>query len=176
MLGPLVPSTDPDRATAISVQARIWWFQGRLDAHVDPAAYAAYLAATPTAAAARPDRLILARIEDIQRRLGMAAAGEDGGASLPSWQLHAPRADLGVKAVDGAAAGGRGRGDDAGTGTGTGTGPDAPYPEQFRAVIEAVTSGKPVSGVREIPNTVIRQAVSFVFWFCCVPPLFDGKG
>lgn len=146
MLGTLVPSADMDRATSICLQARIWWFEGRLGEQVDPAAYAAYLAANPSAP--RPDPPVLARIEDIQRRLGVAGAAGDG-SGVPSWQAHAPTADLAVKALDGAARGAAGEGDQ-----------DAPYPEHFKAVIEAVTLGKPVPGVREIPSTVIRQPVS----------------
>lgn len=144
MLGSLLPSADMERATGISVQARVWWFQSKLGQQVDPVAYSAYLSANPSAP--RPDPAILARIEEIQVRLGMTST-----SSVPSWQAHAPKADLGVKALDGAERGSSG---------GEGGGQEAPYPEHFKAVIEAVTLGKPVPGVREIPSTVIRQPVS----------------
>jgi hypothetical protein len=66
---------------------------------------------------------------------------------LPAWMAQAPqKVDLSKKADDGDAHGGVGEG-------------QAPYPAHFQAIIEAVTMGKPVPGVREIPNTVVRQAV-----------------
>ncbi len=80
----------------------------------------------------------------------------------------------GNSAADGTNEGGVGAG--AGTGAGRGTtsstpavagssgggggGNGAPYPEQFQAIIEAVTTGKPIAGVKEIPDTVLRPSVS----------------
>lgn len=141
MLGTLLPSTDMARAASTSLQARIWWFGTKQGVTIAPDSYAAYLAShpgTPT-----PEPAILARIEDVQRRMGLTG----GPSDVPSWQVHAPKADLGVKASDGVAREGGGGGD------------DAPYPEHFRAVIEAVTQGKPVPGIKEIPNTVVRLPV-----------------
>jgi hypothetical protein len=69
-----------------------------------------------------------------------------------------------VKAADGVA-----------KGEGGGGGEDAPYPEHFKAVIEAVTLGKPVPGIKEIPNTVVRLpvsaslfAISVAIWASCL--------
>lgn len=134
-----MPSADMQRATATSLQARIWWFRSKQGIEISPDSYTAYLESHPDAAT--PEPAILARIEDVQRRMGMKSA-----SSLPSWQVHAPRADLGVKAADAMDHLGGAVGDDA----------DAPYPEHFRAIIEAVTTGKPVEGIKEIPNTVVR--------------------
>lgn len=142
MLGPLMPSTDMNRAVGICLQARMWWFHSKLGRKIDHLAYFAFLTANPEAMP--PDEAILARMEEIQIHMGMTPS-----PAVPSWQAHAPRADLGVKAVDGA---GRGGGKEGGQ--------DAPYPEHFKSVIEAVTTGKPVPGVRDIPSTVVRQPVS----------------
>jgi hypothetical protein len=139
MLGNLVPSADMQRATATSLQARIWWFRSKQGIEISPEAYAAQLASHPDAVT--PEPAILARIEDVQRRMGLKSS-----SSFPSWQVHAPKADLGVKADDATSHAGAGVGEDA----------DAPYPEHFRAIIEAVTTGKPVEGIKEIPNTVVR--------------------
>ena len=147
MLGPLVPSTDMEKATALSLQARLWWFQSHLGLKIDLVTYFAHKSENPDPPA--PDEAILAKIEDIQRRLGIAADQAD----VPSWQTYAPKANLGIKATDG----------DAGQGeSSTAEGQDAPYPERFKAVIEAVTTGKPVPGVKEIPNTVVSQPVSIL--------------
>ncbi|KAL1884364.1 hypothetical protein VTK73DRAFT_58 [Phialemonium thermophilum] len=149
-LGALVPSADMIRATATCLQARIWWFQSRVGHTIDPAAYAVYLARHSDAP--RPDVNVLARIEEVQLRLGVTRAG---GSAVPSWQIYAPKADLRIKATDGVASG---HADDESLGTGGGSADeDAPYPEQFRAIIEAVTLGKEVSGIKEIPNIVVRQ-------------------
>lgn len=140
MLGSLLPSTDMARATSISLQARTWWFSTKQGVTIAPDSYTAYLASHP--GTPYPEPAILALIEDVQRRMGVTGP-------VPSWQAHAPKADLGVKAADGAA-----------KGEGAGGGDDAPYPEHFKAVIEAVTLGKPVPGIKEIPNTVVRLPVS----------------
>jgi hypothetical protein len=147
MLGPLSSSSDRQQALGIALQARIWWYQSRLGVEIPRDGYEAYCLSS--GGSSRPDAALVAKIDDIRRRM---AAAEDqtpassGQQQLPAWQTQAPKADLRVKADDGITR------DDSG-------GQDAPYPEHFRAIIEAVTTGKAVSGVREIPNTVVRQAV-----------------
>lgn len=143
MLGTTLPSTDMARAASISLQARIWWFSTKQGVTLTPDSYTAYLSSHPDTHT--PEPAILARIEDVQRRMGVT-----GPSNVPSWQVHAPKADLRVKASDGVA-----RED--------GGGDDAPYPEHFKAVIEAVTHGKPVPGIKEIPNTVVRLPVRVMF-------------
>ncbi|KAL8299611.1 hypothetical protein RB593_009474 [Gaeumannomyces tritici] len=61
----------------------------------------------------------------------------------PAWQQSAPKLDL---RVDRNAAGGGDSGD------------AAPYPNHFAELIAAVRANKPVPGVREIPDTVVRDA------------------
>ncbi|KAK0705105.1 hypothetical protein B0H67DRAFT_451235, partial [Lasiosphaeris hirsuta] len=147
MLGPLTTGFERQKALGITLQARIWWYQSRLNISIDRAAYEAYLGSAPTAAS--PDPTLLIKIEDIQRRMGIVSASGALGSGpspgdLPAWMVDAPqKVDLNKKADDGVA---------------HGAGADAPYPAHFQAIIEAVTTGKPVPGVREIPNTVVRQA------------------
>ena len=71
----------------------------------------------------------MALIGDIQQRM-------DVTGPVSSWQAHAPKADLRVKATDGAAK--KGAEAEAREGCGAG-GDDAPDPEHFKTVIEAVT-------------------------------------
>jgi len=152
MLGPLTNGFERQKALGITLQARIWWYKSRLNIDIDRAAYENYLAAQQSPS--NPDPVLLDKIEEIQRMMGTvsAAAGSTGGDSsdseLPAWQLQTPKVDLSKKADDGAVR------EEGGEGGG-----NAPYPEHFQAIIEAVTLGKPVPGVREIPNTVVRQAV-----------------
>ncbi|KAK3315137.1 hypothetical protein B0H66DRAFT_564612 [Apodospora peruviana] len=143
MLGPLQPGFDREKALGISLQARIWWYKSRLDVEIDRAAYEAYLAAADPSAHLCPDPSLLIKVGDIQQRMASATAAP----ALPSWQLQAPKVDPNKKADDGAS-----------SHDGKGGGQDAPYPDHFQAIIEAVTTGKPVPGVREIPNIVVRPA------------------
>ena len=156
MLGPLSNSFERQKALGITLQARIWWYKSRLGIDIDRAAYEGYCT-SGTAAASAVDSSLLVRIGDIQQRMGLApTSDESSSSSLPAWMVEAPqKVDLNKKADDGARSGG---GPDRGSGSGNG---DAPYPAHFQAIIDAVTTGKPVPGVREIPNTVVRQAVRF---------------
>jgi len=167
MLGPLSNTFERQKALGVTLQARIWWYKSRLNIDVDRNAYDSY--ASSSHHPYQPDSALLDKVEEIQRHMGLmsdnsaAAApdsfanGFDGGNSsrLPEWMVSAPRkVDLLKKADDGATRSPHGDG---------GGGHDAPYPAHFQAIIEAVTTGKPVPGVKEIPNTVIRQAVGSIF-------------
>ncbi|KAL2171623.1 hypothetical protein VTG60DRAFT_2191 [Thermothelomyces hinnuleus] len=161
-LGPsLLGTTDGfsrQKALSTTLQARIWWYKSRFNTDVDRAAYEAYSASHPSSC---PDSAILAKLEEIRQRM----AGEGGGAggapgsatsssssssssaaganqNIPAWQRNAPKVDLSKKADDGV--------------NHSNTGDGAPYPENFQALIEAVTTGKPIPGIKEIPDTVVR--------------------
>ena len=138
------------KALSTTLQARIWWYKSRFNLDIDRAAYEAYsVSHAPTC----PDAGILAKLEEIQLRMGggsgtAASSSSSSAASqnIPAWQLNAPKVDLSKKA------------DDSGGHTNLGDG--APYPENFQALIEAVTMGKPIPGIKEIPDTVVRPPVS----------------
>jgi len=40
------------------------------------------------------------------------------------------------------------------------TSADAPYPESFAQIVEAIQTGKPVDGIREIEERIVREPVS----------------
>ncbi|KAK3320817.1 hypothetical protein B0T19DRAFT_403437 [Cercophora scortea] len=148
MLGPLPNGPERQTALGICLQARIWWYKSRLNIEIDRSAYEAYLASSSSSSSSAdppssPDPDLLTKIEEIQRRMGVPAPAP--GPPLPAWQLDAPKVDPTKKADDLVSHGG-----DASS-------QDAPYPAHFQAIIDAVTTGKPVPGVREIPNTVVRQ-------------------
>lgn len=62
-----------------------------------------------------------------------------------AWQQAAPKLDLRV---------------DRNAVSGSDSGDAAPYPNHFAELIAAVRANKPVPGVREIPDTVVRDPVS----------------
>lgn len=138
------------KALSTTLQARIWWYKSRFNSDIDRASYEAYCASHPSSS---PDASILAKLDEIQQRMGGGAPGSSSSSTsaaaspnIPAWQLNAPKVDLSKKADDGASH--------------TNTGDGAPYPENFQALIEAVTLGKPIPGIKEIPDTVVRPPVS----------------
>ena len=149
MLGPLSNSFERQKALGVTLQARIWWYKSKFNIDIDRTAYEDFASSRRqvdgAAAAAGPvDSSLLDKMEDIQRRMGSVPDTTSG--NLPAWMVEAPqKVDLNKKADDGAVR-------DAQAGGG-----NAPYPAHFQAIIEAVTTGKSVPGVREIPNTVVRQ-------------------
>jgi len=168
MLGPLSNSLERQKALGVTLQARIWWYASRQSITIDRAAYESWFAASESRGVG-VDAALLEKISEIQTRMGISSpsfsssqtGNGDGGNSLPAWMVSAPqKVDLAKKADDGAGVEHTGGGTSGGGGGGGG---EAPYPAHFQAIIEAVTTGKPVVGVREIPNTVVRQAVSFLF-------------
>lgn len=152
------------KALSTTLQARIWWYKSRFNTDIDRASYEAYTVSHPSSS---PDASILGKLEEIQERMGGGSGGSSTSASqgqsqsqnIPAWQLNAPKVDLSKKADDGASH--------------TNTGDGAPYPENFQALIEAVTTGKPIPGIKEIPDTVVRPPVSTppsLSPFCSLPP------
>lgn len=70
---------------------------------------------------------------------------------IPSWQRSAPRNALKIDKAAAAAQAGAGYGSGAGAG-------EAPYSDKFAKVVEAIQTGKELEGIKQIPDTVIRQA------------------
>lgn len=132
------------------VQSRIWYFQAKRAIDVDRASYDRF--AAQDAAAARLDRALLDRLVQVQERM-RAMTDPD----VPAWQARAPTVDVSRKADDDHEAEGH---DGVAARTTPGHGADeAPYPLGFQQVMEAVTSGQPVPGVRDIPNSIVRAPV-----------------
>lgn len=151
MLGPLSNTFERQKALGVTLQARIWWYKSKFNVEIDRTAYESYITTTTTPHSI--DSALLDKIDDIQRRMGTTTTAGSVTGNLPAWMVEAPqKVDLSAKADDGGAAR---------EGGGGGGGSSAPYPAHFQAIIEAVTTGKTVPGVRDIPNTVVRQEVRF---------------
>lgn len=135
-------------ATSIDlmVRSRIWFFNRRFGTDIDFSAYKQWLTSHPDHRA--PDAVVVDKVNKVLRRLRQQQQINGGATTaIPSWQAAAPKADLQIKhdaPADDAAA----------------DGSDAPYPERFAHIVEAVTTGKPVPGIRDIPNKVVRKPVS----------------
>ena len=148
-LGPSFRNTNEgfmrQKAMSTTLQARIWWYKSQFHTDIDRVAYEAYSAKHADTC---PDSAILAKLEDIQQRMGIistSASTSTTTENIPAWQLNAPKVDLSIKAEDG--------------GTHANANGGVPYPDNFQALIEAVTQGKPIPGIREIPNVVVRPPV-----------------
>lgn len=101
---------------------------------------ALYAAAQQLAADGKLDR------PDADRQTAQLAAAWEPPAAGPSWQQSAPRTELRINREAGAG--------------GSTAGGDAPQqPANFAKIIEAVQSGRPPEGIREIPNTIARAPV-----------------
>ncbi|CAK7197711.1 hypothetical protein SEUCBS139899_000359 [Sporothrix eucalyptigena] len=75
----------------------------------------------------------------------VGGATSSSGVTVPSWQRSAPKTDLKVdRSVPQGSAGGAGP-------------TEAPYSDKFAKVVEAIQSGKELEGIKQIPDTVVRQ-------------------
>ncbi|KAL2017798.1 hypothetical protein VTK56DRAFT_1661 [Thermocarpiscus australiensis] len=148
------------RALSATLQARIWWYKSRFNIDIDRTSYETWSVSNPSSC---PDAAIIAKLQDIQQRMGIAPASSstDQGptsdtSAIPAWQLNAPKVDLSKKADDGADR------------VLNGDGP--PYPADFEALIAAVKTGKPIPGIKEIPNIVVRPPGVTPFGKMKAPP------
>ncbi|KAF5006119.1 hypothetical protein FDECE_7491 [Fusarium decemcellulare] len=117
----------------MAIHARIFYYTQRIGVSIDFAAYKAWLASNPDHQP--PDVLP----DEYHRR------NEANASSSPvlDWQKAAPKADLYVDRKAAAAQSGS---------------EDQPnYPMGFAEMIKLLQEGKPVPGIRQIPNTIVRD-------------------
>ncbi|KAK4461165.1 hypothetical protein QBC42DRAFT_270705 [Cladorrhinum samala] len=151
------------------LQTRIWWYQSRTGTSINLNDYLSYSCSSPNPNPPSPDQEILKKTEwiyqQLQARLSPSSNENEGttphpeteqqqqqqqqadGPEIPAWQLQAPKLDLSKKAEDHESR------------TSSSSSPDAgvPYPDKFQAIVDAVTTGKQIEGIKEIPNTVVRK-------------------
>ena len=118
----------------MATHARIFYYTQRIGVNIDFAKYQSWLAAHPNH---EPPQVLPAEFQDTERE-------ED---VLP-WQQAAPKAELYVdksaQAADSAASGGA----------------EQPnYPMGFAEMIKLLQEGKPIPGIKQIPNTIARDPV-----------------
>lgn len=125
----------------MAIHARIFYYSQRVGVSIDFAAYQAWLAERPDHAPPSilpPEYLSSSNGGD---------AGPAAAAPLLDWQKAAPKAELYVDRAAAAAAA-----------------EDQPaYPMAFAEMIKLLQEGKEVPGIRQIPNTIIRDPVCHFF-------------
>ncbi|KAF5618305.1 uncharacterized protein FTJAE_12236 [Fusarium tjaetaba] len=117
----------------MAIHARIFYYAQRIGVNIDFSAYKAWLASNPDYQP--PDVLP----EEYRQR---DAANVSPVPAL-DWQKAAPKTDLYIDRKTAAAQSGS---------------QDQPsYPMGFAEMIQLIQEGKPVPGIRQIPNTVVRD-------------------
>ncbi len=131
-----------------------------------------------------PDGGILAKLNAIRKHIDEKEQKRlaEEAANVPGWQKYAHKANLHLKANQ-AGAEVRGDGVAGGSTTGTSVGGDspaadfgngngaaeggpsdgqenAPYPEDFKLIAEAVINNVPLPGMKVVPDTILRPSVS----------------
>ncbi|KAH7321191.1 hypothetical protein B0I35DRAFT_477703 [Stachybotrys elegans] len=124
--------TSQESLRDMAVHARIFYYAQRIGVTIDFARYQSWLAQHPNHQA--PDVL-----PDEYREQGKPA--QDAAAAL-TWQQAAPKADLYVdrKAAPQATEDG-----------------EPNYPMGFAEMLRLLQEGKPIPGIKQIPNTVVRD-------------------
>lgn len=129
----------------MATHARVFYYAQALGVSIDFSRYKDWLSRNPSRKA--PDVLP----SEYTARRQQAASSPPATDPLP-WQQAAPKADLYVdkKAAAAEAASARSQ-----------TGGNEPsYPMQFAEMIKLLQEGKEVPGIRQIPNTILRDPVS----------------
>jgi hypothetical protein len=128
------PGTSQGSPTDMATHARIFYYAQRIGTTIDFSAYAAWLDRNPDHTP-----------PDVLPEEHRSAAST---SPLP-WQQAAPKAALFVdktaKTAEPAAPAG---------------GDEPSYPMAFAEMIKLLQEGKPIPGIREIPNTIAREPVS----------------
>ncbi|KAH7015301.1 hypothetical protein EDB80DRAFT_864715 [Ilyonectria destructans] len=116
----------------MAIHARVFYYAQRIGVPIDFARYQAWVAQQPDRQP--PDVLP----EEYHRR---GSSTQDPQAEALDWQQAAPKADLYVDRKAAAQSAG-----------------DQPnYPMGFAEMLRLLQEGKPVPGIRQIPNTIIRD-------------------
>lgn len=123
----------------IATHARIFYYAQRIGVQIDFAAYQTWLSQHPEYP---PPHIVPSEYEQQQS----SELPSVSSASATAWQEAAPKADLYVDRSAQAQA--------------SGEGGEPSYPLAFAEMIKLIQEGKPIPGIRQIPNTIERDPVS----------------
>ncbi|KAG6034600.1 hypothetical protein E4U40_003668 [Claviceps sp. LM458 group G5] len=147
VLGPRDSSSAKGSPVDMAIHARIFYYAQRIGVQIDFATYTAWLARNPHHMPPQvlPDEcLISSSTSSSPSSPSTKATGAATTATEPllPWQQAAPKADLYVdrRVVAEAAAG------------------EPSYPVGFAEMLQLLSEGKEIPGIRQIPNTVARDA------------------
>lgn len=132
----------------MATHARIFYYTQALGVSIDFSRYQAWRARNPDRAP--PDVL---PSEYLARRQQQQQQASSSSSTPISWQQAAPKADLYVDK--------KARETEAAESAAQGGGNEPAYPMQFAEMIKLLQEGKEVPGIRQIPNTILRDPVSF---------------
>lgn len=120
----------------IATHARIFYYAQRIGVQIDFAAYQTWLSQHPEYP---PPHIVPSEYEEQQSSESPSASS----ASATAWQQAAPKADLYV--------------DRSAQSQAAGEGGEPSYPLAFAEMIKLIQEGKPIPGIRQIPNTIERD-------------------
>ncbi|KAH0494359.1 hypothetical protein TgHK011_000980 [Trichoderma gracile] len=167
ILGPPSPSSSQRGSLRdIATHARIFYYAQRIGVHIDFAAYQAWLArhpdhgapsivppeyeqppsASPTLLASPSSPSSSSPTHSAPSRTEAAAAAQ---AEATPWQQAAPKADLYVQRTKPSSNNPQSQG--------SSSEPEPAYPIAFAEMIKLLQEGKPIPGIRQIPNTIERD-------------------
>lgn len=135
------PSDPQGSLGDIATHARIFYYAQKIGVTIDFSRYQAWLSQ-------HPDHQLPEVLpnEYLARETASPHPNSVSVTSLP-WQQAAPKADLYVDKKVAAAAAAQGNGD------------EPSYPMRFAEMIKLLQEGKEVPGIRQIPNTTLRDPV-----------------
>jgi hypothetical protein len=138
ILGAPNPSNPPNGSLRdIATHARIFYYAQRIGVQIDFAAYQTWLSQHPEYPA---PHIIPSEYEQ------QSPSTSSPSSSATAWQQAAPKADLYV--------------DRSAQSQASGEGGEPSYPLAFAEMIKLIQEGKPIPGIRQIPNTIERDPVS----------------
>ncbi|KAK1594946.1 uncharacterized protein LY79DRAFT_547605 [Colletotrichum navitas] len=160
--------------TDLAIHARIFYYSQRIGVAIDFTKYQDWLARHPAhtppdilpeeykardargAASADDVPGLTLKMGDLSTGKGKEKAADVVAASesTPSWQAAAPKADLYVERKPSSQADAPSLGGD-----------EPAYPIGFAQMLEMIQKGIPIPGIRQIPDTVVRDAVGSLHCF-----------
>lgn len=142
----------------MTTHARVFYYAQALGVSIDFSRYQAWIARNPTRNA--PDVL---PSEYLTRRQQASSHSSPPAANPLPWQQSAPKTDLYVDRKAAAAAAAAESTPQAGSN-------EPSYPMRFAEMIKLLQEGKEVPGIRQIPNTILRDPVSYHMHLshCCI--------
>ncbi|KAI0004803.1 hypothetical protein F4779DRAFT_60225 [Xylariaceae sp. FL0662B] len=165
--------SDESTLSGTALQARIQRFEQQTKIKIDADAYKQWLVDTnqhqPSIVSEQTiavevitkpnpeDRKLARLLVELGDPLGQLAlqqvVPEPSDTSIPSWQSAAPTTELYVQRDTSSAD------------------PDKePYPKKFEEIVEFVVAGKPIPGIRKIPDTVVEDPSITAHGRLAVPP------
>ena len=135
----------------MATHARIFYYAQRIGVQIDFSRYQDWLAR-------HPDHLPPQVLPDGYLSPESSSSSSDHGQAeqvLP-WQQAAPKADLYIDKS-------------APVADGAGAGDQPSYPMGFSQMLQLLQEGKPIPGIREIPNTIVRDPVGHTLLWLHAP-------